>query len=194
MTNQWFFYGCADNDSTPAYALYEHVSDCFFLIHHNRDLLYQLVPLFSSRYILNVCLLNSAANYRYDLLDNSVCKNWTIANKFQIPFAKFPRPGTLIETELLVPKSSSNPWNFENEQSYLMAACAWLQLLDIEQNKKRDGEDFYQSSYSVPGCPIPDMWSKVRCDLTKILYTEFDVDKAENKINQLFETHELNIR
>ena len=194
MNNQWFFYGCADNVFTPAYALYEHVSDCFFLVDTDEKSMKELAVLFSSRYQLTICQINTADNYLPELIDNKVCVNWTLTNKQDVPIARFPRPHLVASAESLVEKSQQNlPWNYKNEQHYLMSAKHWLSHPALNNGYPAHWGDFYYTSSMVPGAPFENRFSATLAQIKKIIYQEFDLQIAHQKINQLLTTHEFDI-
>ena len=194
MNKQWFFYGCANDAFTPTYALYEHVSDCFFLVDTDEKSIKELAVLFSSRYQLSVCQLNTAHNYLPELMDNTVCVDWTLTNKHDIPIARFPRPHLIVSVESLVEKSHYNlPWNYNNEQNYLMAAKHWLSHPALNNGYPSHWGDFYYTSSAVPGAPFENRFSAVLSQIKKIIYQEFDLQIAHQKINQLLTTYEFDI-
>jgi hypothetical protein len=86
----YFFYGAAiDNPGQYCqYGLYNPVLDCFVLVHSDLSMLRLLLKLFSSRYYLILCRLDLAQNFDKNLLDNSVCINWTVENSDQFLFTK----------------------------------------------------------------------------------------------------------
>jgi hypothetical protein len=196
MDKKWFFYGCADNEFTVTYALYEHTSDCFFLVDTDEKSMKDLAFLFSSRYQLTICQLNTAHNYLPELIDNTVCVNWTLTNKQDIPIARFPRPHMIVSAEGLVEKSNNNlPWNYNNEQNYLMAAKHWLShpALKGYPTALAHWGDFYHTSSMVPGAPFENRFVYTLSQIKKIIYQEFDLPTAHQKINQLLTTYEFDI-
>lgn len=179
--NDWFFYGVSPDKSTPVYGVYEATSDCFFLLHTNLEVLKKIAFLFSNRFTLHICRIDCAKNYYPKLLDNSVCNSWTLLNKADFPITRFPNFDQIVEVSKLVKVPGPKmPWNFKENQQYLMAACHWLswctdhtivKIFDI-----------------VPGVPFVPSKTKYQVTVDSIfetIYNEFDFSVANKKITLL---------
>jgi hypothetical protein len=196
--SKWFFYGIPGNDE-PVYGLYEPVHDIFFLIHTDLATIKKLVLLFSSRFTLHIVEVSAAMNYSKNLLDNTVCHQWSIDNKKGFPITRFPDADRIINPIRLVENNPEIPWNFEEEQLYLMAACKWIEegivplmqlhAAHIERLKSTGDYEADLFIHTAPNVPFKEGYLNTIKMIESIIHLEFDLSKADQEISQLLDKY-----
>jgi len=182
--NNHFTFGNATNDSTPVYALYNPIVDCFFLVHTNLDTLKELVFLFSSKLTFKICLLNTSSNYNKDLIDNSVCANWTFSNKSDLLITRFPSIDEVLNIDRLVEKTNHQlPWKFKEIQSFLMHAVHWFDehITNLLIMKDQLDTAVLGSRVNVdlaPGAPFYNKYQTAIDEIKQAIYLSYSVEQA----------------
>ena len=77
---KYFKWGYPDSDSLPVYAIYQPLLNCFLAIVDAEYAAWQLKYLLTSRYTTAVIRIDQATNYSKNIIDNSVCQQWTLEN------------------------------------------------------------------------------------------------------------------
>jgi len=73
-------YGLPPEENDTVYGLYSPATDCFVGVEYNLRVATHITYLMSSKIFLFLVNLNSAKNYKLNLIDNTVCENWTISD------------------------------------------------------------------------------------------------------------------
>jgi hypothetical protein len=198
----YFFYGAAiDNPGQYCqYGLYNPVLDCFVLVHSDLSMLRLLLKLFSSRYYLILCRLDLAQNFDKNLLDNSVCINWTVENSDQFLFTKIQN-FTSKEIEVAFLKEKTQKVSADDlliqDRKYLFAAASWLNLLEHQKYRTQlwpvpysDVEEIFPDQ-----CVLSDRhpYKKFCEKIYKIIYNVFEFDQAQDLITQTFSEYSYEI-
>ncbi len=192
-TDKYFFWGSAvpNFGSWVQYGLYAPALDRFVIVHSDKSILNLLSKLFSSRYHLILCRLDQAKNFNKNLIDNSVCLNWTIAEKYNLDISKFP---DFESDDILISELAPNDIVVASndllvkDQLYLLAAASWLSskllydrfcnfidvtLLDLVTDsqvanfKNHPYKDFVKELHSI-------------------IYNVYDFEQAKIAVNDLF--------
>lgn len=192
LTNKYFFYGLPNDPTLPLYGLYEIITNRFFLVHYNLETLKELCLLWSSRYCLRVVQIDTALNYAPGLIDNSVCMNWTMDNHRDIKMTQMfnPKPTIIATCKSLVEINYKLPWNFKQDQEYLMFACHLLEFqCTVLQKRHQDTLEKYRIYFidSVPDDPMTDSIPKILEKIKSIIYNEFDFNTASQSIQNLLD-------
>lgn len=201
-SSSYFFHGAAvDNPGLYCqYGLYTPMLDCFVLTHSDPKILQLLSKLFSSRYYLTLCRLDLAQNFNKNLIDNSVCTNWTVGNTDQILFTKIQSfTSKEIVVSQLKEKTHSVPADdlLIQDLEYLFAAASWLNLLEHQKYRTQLWPVVYSAFEEI----LPDQCGlsephpyKELCDkIYKIIYTEFEFDQARTLIEKTFSEYSHDI-
>lgn len=195
----WFFYGAAKPDSQgryQQYGLYNPVVGRFALVHHDKEVLRWVAKLFSSRYNLFLCDISASRHFSANLIDNSVCHNWTIKDVRNIGFTRFPNHDAdpFVSSELVdlgpIPEDELLVKDFE----YLCFASTWISLLFFEIPRlvsepylKYLAEDIPRwSTYNYPLHPVV----RLRDQICSIIYREFVFDTAQEEISKIIENYD----
>jgi len=188
-SNPWFIYGLPVDPEAPIYGLYEGMTETFFLVHHDREVLKEVALLFSSRYVLHICRLDVAENYEQNIIDNSVCGNWTISNTKDVPITRLPVFDRLIHVKQLIELPGRElPWNYAHDHTYLMAIAQWIDfgIRELKYLHQKQLEK-YSCEYldRLPGAPFRNRFLDYIERIREVIYQEFDFGVAETKITKL---------
>lgn len=194
-SSSWFFYGSPAAVSQPKFtqsALYSPVLDRFIVVFDDQDILRKISLCWSNRCQLVLCELAEASNFATNLIDNSVCLDWTMADTNQLKWTRFPdfnkpayRVQELLPTTDPVPQNELIIQNIE----YIWASITWLW---IEKNQLRS------KLHVIPpnlmcwlGMPyaLPDNFD-IAQQIGHTIYTELNFAKAQEKIQKIFNQYE----
>ena len=133
--SEHFVWGSAI-DQQPQYGLYNAVTDCFMLVTPNLNEANQLKSILSSRYELLLVELSSADNFNLNLIDNTVCTNWSFEGKHQIKIGTLEiyLTETLIQADTLCASTQSGSWPLESEQNYALMCQHWINFLNQQKH------------------------------------------------------------
>lgn len=202
INSSYFFHGAAvDNPGLyRQYGLYNPMLDCFVLTHSDSTMLQLLSKLFSSRYYLTLCRLDLAQNFNKNLIDNSVCTNWTVGNTDQILFTKIQ---SFTSKEIVVSQLKEKTHLVSTEDlliqdlEYLFAAAAWLNLLEHQKYRKQLWPVVYSNFEEIPldqhGLSEQHPYKEFCDKIYKIIYTEFEFDRAQLLIEKTFSEYSYDI-
>lgn len=82
------FFSFELNDNSPKYGLLCPITDQFLFISGDKLVATQLCLLLSSKIHLVPIRIDTAENYKFDLIDNSCCYFWTLEDKSQNEFLR----------------------------------------------------------------------------------------------------------
>ena len=80
VEHTYFRLGLPRDSNSPHLALYQPVLDRFLLVLDDLEIAQEVRLLANGRYVLHVCDLRTAVNYTANLIDNTVCQNWSLSN------------------------------------------------------------------------------------------------------------------
>jgi len=193
QNNQYFDWGIPGTDQEHQIGLWEPVLDRFLLISVDPQITNDIRMIASSRYLLFACDLTKATNYTPNLIDNSCCENWTLANKKSIEIGKFTQYLNPIKVDELTPCHSSVDWNVELEKSWLMFAHHWLKFLKhLKVNSQwysydRFIKNFIDNSFSETS-DYYDHIEHTEKFILKSLYLGQDIDTVHKEITDFLES------
>jgi hypothetical protein len=102
--------------------------NCFLAITDSEQVAQQVSYLLTSRYPTTVIRIDRASNYKHNLIDNSVCELWTLANKHDIStFRYYENQKKLVEAESLIPVSTKIiDWDIDMEKQWIFLCLHWV--------------------------------------------------------------------
>lgn len=193
--SEFFFYGVADikqhgDEHKPLqYALYNPIIDCFVLTSSDLETLHLVSLLFSSRYNLILCRLDQADNFRNNLIDNSICMNWTLSRSNSLNFTRFPKFNKVAHIVTHLENDTNNnllKLNFSKDLEYLWATVQWISRLNTIINESSQHipfiEDFLKQFLQLP---IETKESKLKQEIYSTIYYDFEFSSARSKIEKL---------
>lgn len=77
-TDKFFISGLGDTPNDDLWALYLWMPDRLLLVHHEPQILASVRAILSSKVQTEQVRISQCRNYQHNLIDNSVCLNWTI--------------------------------------------------------------------------------------------------------------------
>lgn len=181
---RYFDLGYPDHPALPVYAIYQPTLNCFINIVANVTVAQQLRRVLSSRYQCHVVCLNTADNYSPNLIDNEVCERWTLQDPAGL--IDFDRLDTsmIVSADHLTLVSNPVDWPIGQEKAWCLLCQHWLNFLQ----RLRRRLNFVDSVLQVIPHSEPDKhdyYHAMETKITQILYTERDLDTADQNIRQL---------
>ena len=138
---EYFFYGCpGENDLRPMYALYLPITESFLICTTEWRTVNKLKMLLSSKYTLHLVELTSAKNYHHNIIDNSICENWSFAEKAQLPINELPGLDMPIYTSQLCASTGTVDIDWIKEKKYAMMCAHWIELFKPTPHEKFETE------------------------------------------------------
>jgi hypothetical protein len=185
------------------YGLYNPISDCFVITSDNNNALTTVAKLFSSRYNLILCRLDLAENFESNLVDNSVCLQWTLENASDSRFTVLPQfDAPPVEVKKLIPATTMlKPDDLLIcDQLYLLFALDCVNK--IENHKEYKELVGYNHSglvdlVDLPFVPPVSQRMQLRKEIYNIIYKTFEFEQAKHAISTVldkYDTKQLNIR
>ena len=197
----YFFYGSPyvkQQGNTEQHALFNFVVGRFVVVHPDQHLLNTVKNLFSSRYQLILCSLHTAKNFHADIIDNSICYNWTMSNAHMMRATRFPEADAvpfacdyLLELDNI--DTQEKIWM---DREYFWYACTWIYAITNFVNPAWNHDRFIDREmlvYADPGfvsCDQSYNIDSLRQQVFSIIYQTFDFAEAEKKIRSVIEQHE----
>jgi len=200
----YFFYGSpriAQSGRLEQYGLFNFVIGRFVLVHPDQQILNTVKKLFSSRYQLILCSIHSAKNFNPELIDNTVCYNWSTHSQSTMRATRFPEFDILpIECdELLECEAIDTQEQIWLDKEYFWCACTYIDLLT--KDISRIGSHYHKfldeelPMYASQLFNSADSSNNV-CDLRKkiysVIYQNFNFTEAEHEIKSILEKHQKN--
>ncbi len=191
----YFFYGSALDQPVESsgrlqqFALYSPVPGRFCLAYHDREILKEVAKLFSSRYNLRLCRLDSAGNFRPNLIDNEVCFHWSPESSQGMGFTRFISPDDFLYDVKKLKYYEDCPTDelIYQDREYFWAAVNWISFFNqscFDPFYKPWVEDMRSYiDFPLPTHPL----HKLKTEIFSVIYHEFDFVAAEYAIKQLLE-------
>jgi len=198
-STKYFNYGIPPHPLLPVYGLYQPSFDRFLVVHTSLSLLNKIKSLLTSRYNTFTVCLNTADNYFYKIIDNSVCENWTFENKDMLninsPSNIFIDDENICATNLIDNTVLSDETILKEKQWVLMCMhwvyaitlsrtiynnCTYYGKLDTDLRNIIDHDLNYVPEESI----VPNK-------ILKLLYFGVDFEKTNYQIIELANTHEI---
>ena len=180
----YFDYGLPPDNESNVYGLYSYSLDRIIAIHHNTDLMKQVMVLLSPKIRLQIINLSSAKNFSPNIIDNSVCYNWSVE------YTDFV--GVLsVYNKIIFADSLYEIENSAEGLQNLQDLAKWTQLTffycDIFNNiKKYQFQDkSFNEAFMTDMLDIPKIQSRFReveKTIYKTIYFENDYQTANEKI------------
>jgi hypothetical protein len=205
LNTEEFIFGSAVkfNNEYCQYGLYEGITQTFGIVHNNPLYLYYVKNIFSSRFNFELVKLSSAWNFNKDLIDNSCYAEWSInSDELSVLSFNFNVEHKIHNVQELVPRTCDvdNKLLLSNLE-YLMYTVNIVNVLDdLSKFKALDnlGANLFEHNLDISttdydhkfndtflDLPIKDDFFHTKKFIFDILYTEFDLNKAKQRIQDL---------
>ncbi len=186
MSNQFRYFnlGYPDHPALPVYAIYQPTLNCFINTVADVTVAQQLRRVLSSRYQCHVVCLNTADNYRPNLVDNDVCEHWTLQDPAGL--IDFDRMDTsmIISADHLTPVTNPPDWPVDQEKAWCFLCQYWLIFLQRFRRRLSFADGLLRM---IPRSRPDkfDYYHYFEKEIMHILYTERDLGTADQKIRRL---------
>lgn len=112
------------------HGLYHPVYNCFLIVLPDYTSIgAQLTAILSSRYLLQPVQLDTADNYYHNIIDNTVCENWTISNLAEISSADLILRLQVVKALKLIPTLPRDlVVPIEQEKNWAQFCLFWLRF------------------------------------------------------------------
>lgn len=189
---KYFEYGYPVHSSFPVYAIYQPVLDCFIFVSTSPWVVDQLRTLLSSRYSNWIVCLNTATNYQYNLIDNTVCENWTLQDPLKIIKIQHSlnSENDVLLADCLKESNCKIDWNIDTEKQWCFICQFYLKILKMYKKRLNVVEEYRRKmpkSLSTRQC----CYEEIENTILTCLYLERDPDLAEQKIQSFLKTNSL---
>lgn len=197
IESEWFFYGspAQNQHANHAYSqlgLYSPMIDRLVVVFDDEEVLRRISVCWSSRCQLVLCELATAANFAVNLIDNSCCMNWTIADKQNLRWTQFPdfdRPPFVVQQLLPTSCEVDQQDILVQNLEYLWASITWLWIEKNQKIRKHRVVPKYMTDCLDLPCSTPENADLARA-IENTIYTEFDFAEARKKIARLFANYD----
>jgi hypothetical protein len=187
---KYFDLGYPEYPVLPMYGLYQPIFDCFIAVAPSLPIANKLQSILSSRYTSQVICLNTAENFKYNLMDNGNCQQWTVENKNQIVITKAFINNQVHFPVKLSPSIKTIDWDMHQEKQWILICLYWIKFFKIKEefNSKytgldsdlRDLLDLENLNYYSE-----DNHSAAELQIMKLLYLGRDFELIEQQINDI---------
>ena len=195
ISSKHFFIGAAADVSGAGieqYGLYEIITDRFVLTSKYPEVLQTIAILFSSRFTLLVCKLDTASNFSEKLIDNLCCTNWTMQDTnitVNRAIDDYAQPAIYDVQELIAARTPTNPNELIiKDIDYLMITYHWL-TCNEGHTRRMNSQLFVKTEFMVSGyltLPMPvSRTTAVLQELYKLTYEEFNLVDSRKRIEEL---------
>lgn len=187
---KYFVWGSAIKNK-PLYGLYNQVVDCFLLVTPDYYAADKLKTILSSRYELLTVELSLADNFALDLIDNTVCTQWSFKEKNQIKIGKlsFQSFEKIIRPKTLCAAQEPLRYELEQEQEYALMCQHWINFINQQKNFIDNIQKFNEF------LPLPelgtDTFSELSAEIYRIMYLGEDLEQVDQHIATLIENNNL---
>jgi len=176
---RYFFYGCPEVGQPDCiYALYQPVADCFLICTTSWRTANKLKMLLSSRYSLHIVEITKAQNYQHNLIDNTVCENWSFADRNLLNINSLPSHDAPVLARTLCQSTQSTPVDWIEEKKYAMMCAHWIEHFPPNLVKKFEINLAKLLGQSAP--PVTQDLTKAQ--VMQLLYLGRDLDQTEQEI------------
>lgn len=162
------------------------------MVFDDEKILRQVSVCWSNRCQMILCDLASAGNFHTDLIDNSVCLNWTMSDTKSLKWTRFPDHGqSPYQVHDLKPQTQSLP-DAElilNDLEYLWATVTWFWIAKNQIRPKINVVPNDMADWLDMPWPLPAGFN-LEQQIAKIVYTEYAFAEATQKMQHLLSTYE----
>jgi hypothetical protein len=183
---KYFTYGYPEHTALPVYGLYQPVIDCFLITVKSPMIASQLRMLLSSRYSLYTVCLNTAENYKHNLIDNAICENWTFRGRSKLLVDQFDKIDHIILADYLEPINYTANWNIDQEKQWCMLCKFYLSFFDAFRSKTDTAEKML--SRILPGTGFNNNQSTIEQQVLSLMYLGTDFDQTDQDIRKIIDT------
>jgi hypothetical protein len=179
---KYFHHGYPVHNQLPVYAIYQPVLDCFLFVTDSLQIAESLRHLLSSRYTSWIVCPNTADNYEYNLIDNTVCENWTLRD----PLSSIKMHDSLehqkhvIYADHLVPSTHMISWDIDREKQWCFICQSYFNAVDLCRQKMPNSDSTRHHYYQ-----------KIENTIYDFLYLERDPELVEQKIKSVLESDSI---
>jgi len=186
---EYFVWGNT-TEHRSLYGLYNAVVDCFILVTPSLGSANKLKTILSSRYELILIELSSADNFTPNLIDNTVCTNWSFEGKNQIKIGMLCNyfDDEVTQADILCVSSRPLQWQLESEQEYALMCQHWINF--IKQQKQYTDTEKFDKFLSLPG--LEDDLLKVTSEIYRTMYLGQNLQQVDQHIKTLIGDKLLN--
>lgn len=131
----YFRLGLPRDTQSPHLALYQPVLDRFLLVLDNLAVAREVRMLASGRYALHICDLRSARNYTPNLVDNTVCSQWSLSNPQDISVWR-DFLGEITSVDLCQELGPVQNFDTSTEQQWLQILAFFTQVIQRAQRSQ----------------------------------------------------------
>jgi hypothetical protein len=189
---KYFTYGYPDHLALPTYALYQPVLDCFLITVESPKVANQLQILLSSRYSLYTVCLNTADNYTHNLIDNTICENWTFSGRKQLPVTQINKVDQIVYADHLELIDHNPGCDIDREKQWFFLCNFYL---DFFNTFKEYTSPSAQAVMEILPNDCFGYWQHtIEQEVMEILYLGTDFEQADLRIQQLINTDTLMLK
>lgn len=185
----YFDFGYARPGRTQI-GLWQPVTNCFLLCLDDIEIAREIKFICNSRYVLQPVFLETAHNWRPNLIDNHCCENWTIDHKI-LNVGRIFSSGDASIIQQLVPNKNIDS-DCTKEKQWLQTVLHWTRFLQF----MRITFTSYPMQFELIKTYLPELDLSNRHDHTindfgkqmyQCLVFETEQDIADKKIRNLME-------
>ena len=196
---KYFNFGYPKYPWFPIYGLYQPIFDCFIAVAPSLSSATKLQSILSSRYISHIICLNTAENFQPRLIDNSVCDQWTLENKTQIPITLgYSNTLTYISGNL-IPAGKTIDWDLHEEKRWIFLCLYWI--IFFQSKEEHDISTFNMIDTGLKdlielenlGYGSQDKFHSEKLEIMKLLYLGRDFDLIEQQINTIVDQSNMRV-
>jgi hypothetical protein len=187
---KYFFWGSACKNKS-LYGLFSAVADCFLLVTDDLHTVKQLQTVLSSRYELLIVEISCAENYASDLIDNTVCTQWSFMDRTQIKLGKLNVLHDKIFTaKVLCSSTCTLDWFPEQEQKYALMCAYWIKILANQKQYHLYDTRTFDNFLSLPELDSNE-FEQMSCKIYLLMYLGQDTDRVDQQIQDLVDENQL---
>jgi hypothetical protein len=198
---KYFNFGYPKYPWLPIYGLYQPIFECFIAVAPSLSSATKLQSILSSRYISYIICLNTAENFQSGLIDNSVCDQWTLENKTQIPVILGYSNKLIYISGNLIPAVKKIDWDLHEEKSWIFLCLYWIIFF---QSKSK--EEYDDKAYNIIDSELKDLiesenlvyqsqddFQTEKLEIMKLLYLGRNFDLIEQQINTIVDQSNMRV-
>jgi len=186
---KYFNYGYSNHPALPTYALYQPVLDCFLITADSPIVANQLRMLLSSRYSLYTVCLNTAENYEHNLIDNTVCENWTFLGRKHLPVNQLNGASQIVYADHLQLIDHAVDWNVDREKQWVLMCKFYLAFFTKFKDHALPGAETVTEF--LPKDCFGNEQQAIEQQAMELLYLGTDFESTDIKIQELINTDPL---
>lgn len=196
---KYFNFGYPKYPWLPIYGLYQPILDRFIAVAPDLSSATKLQAILSSRYISYIICLNTAENFQPKLVDNSVCDQWTLEDKTQIPVTLGYSNKLIYISGNLIPAVKTIDWDLHEEKRWIFLCLYWIIFF---QSK----EEYDNKTFNMIDSELKDLiesenlvyqsqadFQTEKLEIMKLLYLGRNFDLIEQQINTIVDQSDMKI-